>query len=1510
MTITVNSEYKFSILQMAAEAYLLDLGTTPLTGALLIKALVRGNDHSSKFTESEATAFVAHWEVVSQKDNTGTGFSGTLFRCIQDDPATGAVAGELVMSFRSTEFIDDAVRDNKETNEREIAKTGWAWGQLRDMEAWYAELNGAGAELNGKPFSVTGYSLGGHLATAFNLLHPNRAAQVVTFNGAGVGQSGTIAPTTALAAFTQMTAAQGGQQVIETAFGNAAVVDIYRTVRTGMTQQGWSVAQAKNYLNGARYVLTDPEMPLDPAIDKGLKRIEEALGNVATLIDEAARIKPLTAGGGADPNAHPLDVAVSRIEAATLDYQLAVSFAGDGTTSAGLWGGFTRTFGKKAFVPVTLTNQYDIVGMTTPSAVANSQWHAGADVQVFIEDQPLYRGGIAKNVLAGLFQGFNLLQDKYALSDFGDTHSLVLLQDALAVENMLVNLLPAQVAGSSATIATLNTIFEAASNLRRVDGDLLIGGSQGRAIGDVLENVVNALGDMLGVFDGGAVSRLKGNPAGNTWAEVTDGAGYTGRTTFYKTLNAILASYSGLLREGVLGAAPTSAGGAGTSFGLFLSLYYLTPFTLTGNVDAALGINQAGLYKTWNEDRVLSPTQLALGSAQFTDSWLNARAQLSQRISYYNTANARYDLTDASLSSAGDAAATGFDYDPTVYIDVATGMTMRRGRSDADRYVVFGAAGNDSLAGGSQADSLFGGDGDDVLAGVGGNDYLEGDAGNDQLDGGAGNDTLVGGRGQDRYNFSGAFGQDVIIDAAGDGSITVDNAALAGGPKIGAGKWEGSTGGKKYTYVQTDDGHGSSTLLITQEGGGNAISILNWQPGQLGIVLADAAPPAGPVTLNLQGDFKKRYNEAAKEYVQDQYGNYVNDGAQAGASDILRGSWFGDSMAGLGGNDMIDGLDGDDTIEGGDGADLLVGGGGADILRGGAGDDFIFGSGAGVVPPRGGRVLVDERVAAGPGVELARGFGWVATYSDVVNAYGDTKMFIVGSNLSQVTMDGNSDIDGGDGNDQIGSGTGDDLVHGGVGNDNIFGMKGADVLFGDDGNDTIDGDGAYYDPGSAEFTAGAAHGADVLIGGAGDDVLFGNGNNDRLEGGTDADRLFGDDSPKKLSSEFTGNDYLDGGDGNDYLDGGGRDDQLYGGAGDDTMWGDASAEGLETAFNGNDMLDGGEGNDQMAGGGGNDVLLGGAGRDVMNGDAPADVLAAEAHGNDLLDGGTGNDFLAGDGGNDTLFGGSDDDELQGDNLTLANTLHGNDELHGGLGQDTLYGNGGDDALFGDEGNDYLMGDYTEEGGAGGNDQLDGGAGNDTLAGGSGNDMLRGGDGNDVLLGGEGNDTVVGGSGDDYLVGGAGSNLLQGGDGNDTLIGSQGDIMEGGAGDDIYVFTQASASSARGMAMAEAQDQAAAENGSAGPPTIHDSQGRNRFIFAGTEAQMAFTVVTDAAHTNDLIVQVGDATVRVTDGLLNDAVESMGIDGGALLVREDLMLLAPALTITGGAADDDILGSSQ
>ena len=148
---------KHANLQMAAEA-LLNFGIGENKSAELIQELKLGNNRSSKFTDVLAADFAAKYTVVAHQANTSTGFSGTLFR----ENATG----ELVMSFRSTEFLDDSARDNQATNSMEIKPYGWAFGQIADMQNWYAHLKSTGKIGLEDRFSLTGYSLGGHLATA------------------------------------------------------------------------------------------------------------------------------------------------------------------------------------------------------------------------------------------------------------------------------------------------------------------------------------------------------------------------------------------------------------------------------------------------------------------------------------------------------------------------------------------------------------------------------------------------------------------------------------------------------------------------------------------------------------------------------------------------------------------------------------------------------------------------------------------------------------------------------------------------------------------------------------------------------------------------------------------------------------------------------------------------------------------------------------------------------------------------------------------------------------------------------------------------------------------------------------------------------------------------------------------------------------------------------------------------------------------------------------------------
>lgn len=150
-TPTLTDYLKYANLQMAAEAFIRDPLTNVLSGSGddLAQALKAGNNHASVFTATQAQDFTdptKGWTVLDQRANTSSGFSGTLFK--------NNTTGELVISFRSTEFIDDAVRDSLATNTLEIFDTGFAWGQLADMEKWYADLRKEGGALNGKSFSV------------------------------------------------------------------------------------------------------------------------------------------------------------------------------------------------------------------------------------------------------------------------------------------------------------------------------------------------------------------------------------------------------------------------------------------------------------------------------------------------------------------------------------------------------------------------------------------------------------------------------------------------------------------------------------------------------------------------------------------------------------------------------------------------------------------------------------------------------------------------------------------------------------------------------------------------------------------------------------------------------------------------------------------------------------------------------------------------------------------------------------------------------------------------------------------------------------------------------------------------------------------------------------------------------------------------------------------------------------------------------------------------------------
>jgi pimeloyl-ACP methyl ester carboxylesterase len=485
---------KFADLQMAAEAFLVE-GPENQLKQDLVEALEFGNDHASKFTTPQAIRFLQHWKVVAQLPNTKTGFSGTVFRCISDDPLTGAKAGETVLSLRSTEFVDDAARDNQATNTMEVAKTGFAWGQLRDMEAWYQQLLREGKLVAGQ-FSVTGYSLGGHLATAFSVMHNSDVKQVVAFNGAGIGG---YDPTKSLKSLVDTFA---DKSIANTngsskfSFSNSVINAIFARARTSIQGGGLMsdadrnalIALINSYGSDASVSATDKA---------DAERLGEAADRVKIIRGEINRLST-----GINNPRKPAQWAADKVAQYDLDYQLAVLTVAQSTDATGLLVGLVQTY-KGTVVRNPLSNQFDVQGDTSPSAVANSQNHVGTDVKVFIEDQPLWRGGFVGAVVAESLRdlqngGIKLLVDDRRRKDFGDTHSLVLMVDSLAVQNtflgMMATATPVQ---RDAASRALQDVLKDASNRRTANGDALLGANQGKAEGNVLEKLVNALAALV-----------------------------------------------------------------------------------------------------------------------------------------------------------------------------------------------------------------------------------------------------------------------------------------------------------------------------------------------------------------------------------------------------------------------------------------------------------------------------------------------------------------------------------------------------------------------------------------------------------------------------------------------------------------------------------------------------------------------------------------------------------------------------------------------------------------------------------------------------------------------------------------------------------------------------------------------------------------------------------------------------------------------------------------------------
>lgn len=527
-------------------------------------------------------------------------------------------------------------------------------------------------------------------------------------------------------------------------------------------------------------------------------------------------------------------------------------------------------------------------------------------------------------------------------------------------------------------------------------------------------------------------------------------------------------------------------------------------------------------------------------------------------------------------------------------------------------------------------DTLYDGTANDHLLGHGGDDYLYAHRGGDNLlEGGDGSDIVVS-----------LDGNDLLF---GGSQTALDAAIIQGETQAGSGQrgdWVSAHKGADILAGDAGDdvllgGEGEDLMI----GGGGNDNLYGDHHGYAyrGWTLTRSVQASGGV------DFYSTQTVDAETFE-----------SATGAADVIHGGAGDDWIQGNQGNDIIDAGADNDVVFGGEGADVILGQGGNDRLHGNAGAQSPQADGA-------------DYIDGGEG-------------DDQLSGAGGADLLLGGSGNDTLYGDGNGTPEEDEGDDILDGGAGADYLAGGGGNDTYLNVTGEDTVFDNLGNNTIQlaaagigngGLGASVETNSSgqpymqlqiELDTGGTLKLDDPFAASGTTILqFANGDE------VDVETLVGErlHTPLHLRS----------------LDSGGRG---YGGAADDTLTGGA----------GSDTLLGYAGHDSLKGGAGGDVLAGGAGNDYLMGDETEFFLAGALHGSDALDGGEGDDFLSGGGGGDTLTGGEGDDWLYGDDsyeLQVDAAWHGNDFLYGGAGNDRVEGGGGNDVLEGGTGDDELAG---------------------------------------------------------------------------------------------------------------------------------------------------------------------------------------------------------------------------
>lgn len=442
----ISAWLQFALQQMAAESYLDGIALS--NGNDIITRLKLGNnnpllndpndptlDGATRFVNlagvpnasqitGSAQAFVARYQIVDHHANDATGFSATLMRDNQ--------TGEYTLSFRSTEYKNQLDGGDYERDGANGLLLTGADGEILTRGFAFGQL--AAMEQyyqstvknllpTGVVLNVTGYSLGAHLATVFTEMHGLETSTPFLF----------------------------GHTYTFNGPGRG-------TFNVALPDEAAEAQRMRQMIDKLTLVLLDPDagLPTPRPPDEFLPTGYILAKNAQQADQQADRVfDPFAAGNAANIYSDARYLWAKEVVSA--QFGPLFSVAGDISRNDGAFNLITQ-----------------IVGHATQGDteyVANSGNHA-AEISVFIEDQPNLDG-------FGGFFGAN--------GDFGTTHSITLIVDSLALQELFQTVAPAL------TQPDMEAIFAASSN-QRASGFV---GTSGIAEGNSLENALDVLGTLF-----------------------------------------------------------------------------------------------------------------------------------------------------------------------------------------------------------------------------------------------------------------------------------------------------------------------------------------------------------------------------------------------------------------------------------------------------------------------------------------------------------------------------------------------------------------------------------------------------------------------------------------------------------------------------------------------------------------------------------------------------------------------------------------------------------------------------------------------------------------------------------------------------------------------------------------------------------------------------------------------------------------------------------------------------